>query len=566
MPDSRTDTAFLAAVTAAADGRARDVLAGVEDLLADAPHHRAVMSAAKALVACAVHPDSALHASSEAAEAAARLVAFLAGMQGENGLFDGENLASPPDTAFTVNDLCDTYALLQGEAVPEALRPLAGALEAIAAKAAGPLRRGGVHTPNHRWELSAALARLHRHWPDERLVARVDQWLAEGVDIASDGLYSERSAVYSLAVSNPSLTAIGTVLDRPGLLDAVCRNLEAIAATALPDGTVETVHSRRQDQRGAFPLAPFLMQFRRYAIARGRGDFAAFVERIVQEPIADPADALAELLLEPELGGVLPEAATPRASTAVFASAGLAVARDGDVAVTVFGGTDYAGHGWIRSGLSSNPTFLRVFNGGAVLDSVRLSREFFGMGPFRADRFAFDGAVDGGGSFVLAERVAAAYYQPLPEEYRRADGDYALRDDGRFSASMDFAHRPIDEVALETEVRVDLSDREVRVGIEAHPGSVRQVLELAFREGGELEGVRPVASGGFTPVDGAFAYRVGERRIAVRVDGRGSGAARLAYHPGEDYTHLSGTDAAQGVRVYVPLPETGRSTIVLSLV
>ncbi|GAA2160740.1 MULTISPECIES: hypothetical protein [Glycomyces] len=563
MPDSRTDAAFLAAVTAAADEQARDVLAGVDDLLAGAPHHRAVMSAAKALAACGVHPGSALHASAEAASAAARLVAFLGGMQGANGLFDGENLASPPDTAFTVNDLCDTYALLQGEAVPEALRPLAGALEAIALKAAGPLRRGGVHTPNHRWELSAALARLHRHWPDERLVARIDQWLAEGVDIAPDGLYSERSAIYSLAVSNPSLTAIGTVLDRPALLDMVCRNLEAIAATALPDGTVETVHSRRQDQKGSFPLAPFLMQFRRYAIARERGDFAAVVERILKEPIAGAADALAELLLEPALGEVLPEAEAPQATTTVFASAGLAVARDGDVAVTVFGGTDYAGHGWIRSGLSSNPTFLRVFNGGAVLDSVRLSREFFGMGPFRADRFASDAD---GGAFVLSERVAAAYYQPLPEEFRRADGMYALRDDGRFSASMDFANRPIDEVALETEVRVRLAGGEVRLGIEANPGSVRQVLELAFREGGELEGVRPLDSGGFTPVGDGFAYRFGEHRVEVRVDGRGTSASGLAYHPGEDYTHLSGTDAAQGLRVYVPLPETGRSTIVFSTV
>jgi hypothetical protein len=564
MPDSRTDGAFLAAVTAAADEHARGVLAGVDDLLAGAPHHRAVMSAAKALVACGVHPDSALHASDEAAGAAGRLVAFLAGMQGENGLFDAENLASPPDTAFTINDLCDTYALLQGASVPEALRPLTGALEAIALRAAGPLRRGGVHTPNHRWELSAALARLHRHWPDERLVARVDEWLAEGIDIAPDGMYSERSAVYSLAVSNPSLTAIGTILDRPELLDAVCRNLEAIAAIALPDGTVETVHSRRQDQRSAFALAPFLMQFRRYAIARERGDFAAVVERILKEPIASPTDALAELLLEPSLGGVLPEAEAPQAKTAVFESAGLAVARDSDVAVTVFGGTDYAGHGWIRSGLSSNPTFLRVFNGGAVLDSVRLSRDFFGMGPFRADDFEVHSAVSGDGDFTLRERVAAAYYQPLPKAYRRADGMYALRDDGRFSASMDFAHRPIDEVALETEVRVRLADGEVRLGIEANPGTVRQVLELAFREGGALEGVRPLESGGFTPVDDEFAYRVGEHRIGVRVDGRGTAVAGLRYHPGEDYTHLSGTDAAQGLRVYIPLPETGRSTVSFS--
>ncbi|MEU5152892.1 hypothetical protein [Glycomyces sp. NPDC021274] len=555
MPGSRTDTAFLVAVTAAADERARDVLAGVDGLLAGAPHHRQVMSAAKTLVACAVHPASALFASAEAAGAAVRLVGFLAGMQGANGLFDGENLASPPDTAFTINDLCDTYALLQGDAVPEALRPLAGALADIAAAAAGPLRLGGVHTPNHRWELSAALARLHAHWPDERLVARVDEWLAEGIDIAPDGMYSERSPNYSLYVSNPSLTAIGTLLDRPALLDAVCRNLEAVAATALPDRTVETVHSRRQDQRGAIPLAPFLMQFRRYAIVRGRGDFAAVVARLRKEPIAAPADALAEILLEPALAGSLPEGAAPQAVSTVFPSAGLAVVRDGGFAVTVFGGTDYAEHGWIRSGLSSNPTFLRVYAGDAVLDSVRLSRDFFGMGPFRG------GFAQEDGEYVLRERVAAAYYQPLPAEFRRADGDYALMDDGRFSASMDFAHRPNDAFALATEARVRVGEGEVRLGIEVSPGGVRHVLELAFRDGGELEGVRPLAGGGFAPVDGAFTYRRGGDAIAVRVDE--CGPAGLGYHPGEDYTHLSGTDAAQGLRVYVPIPASGRSTVVL---
>lgn len=551
MPDSRTDPVFLAAVTEAADERAQVVLAGVDDLLAGAPHHRAVMSAAKALVACGVHEASAFFASEDVARAAARLVEFLAEMQGENGLFDAENLASPPDTAFTINDLCDTYALLQGDAVPEALRPLAGALERIASAASEPLRLGGVHTPNHRWELSAALARLHRHWPDERLVARVDEWLAEGIDIASDGMYSERSPIYSLYVSNPSLTAIGIALDRPELLDAACRNLEVIAATTLPDGTVESVHSRRQDQRGAVPLAPFLMQFRRYAIARGRGDFAAIAERILAEPPVHPTDALAELLLEPELAGVLPAAEAPKAVSSVFDSAGLAVIRDGDFAVTVFGGTDYAGHGWIRSGLSSNPTFLRVFAGGAVLDSVRLSRDFFGLGPFRADGFEADGD-----AFVLTERVAASYYQPLPAEYRRSDGDYALMDDGRFSASMDFAHRPHDEFALETEARVRVGESEVRVDIKARPGRVRQVLELAFRDGGEFEGVRPLASGGFEPVGGEFSYRLGADRIAIGVSEWGTAAAE-GYQPGEDYTHLSGTDAAGGLKVYVPLPNSG---------
>lgn len=549
MPDSRTD--FATAVTAAADGRAREVLDGINALLDADPHHRAVMSAAKALVACAVHPDSA-YFGTEVAPAAARLIEHLAGMQGPNGLFDGENFASPPDTAFTVNDLCDTYALLEG--APEPLRPLAEALERIALAAAEPLRLGGVHTPNHRWELSSALARLHRHWPDERLVARIDEWLAEGVDIDADGWYSERSPGYALYVSNPSLTAIGTILDRPELLDLVCRNLEAIAAAALPDGTVETVHSRRQDQRGTILLAPFMMQFRRFAIERGRGDFAATAEELAGT-IADPTGALAEILLEPELAGPLPAVETRKPATTVFGGSGLAIMRDGDFAVTVYGGSDYAAHARIRSGLATNPTFLRLFAGKAVLDSVRLSRDFFGLGPFRANGLAAEG-----NEFILREKACAAYYGPLTAEYLREDGVYNLVDEGRFSAAMDFAHRPAEKVTLETEVRVSVGDREARIEVEASLPRVRQVLELVFREGGELKGVRPV-EGGFELVGTEATYRHGQDRITLRTDS--SAPFTRGYHPGEDYTHLSGTDAAQGIHLFFSLPRTGRFSLVL---
>ncbi|MQM26539.1 hypothetical protein [Glycomyces albidus] len=549
MPASRTE--FAAAVTAAADERAREVLGGVEALLAGDPHHRAVMSAAKALAACAVNPASALFGSEEAAAAAGRLVAHLSWMQAGNGLFDGENFASPPDTAFTINDLCDAYALIEGA---DWLRPLASALAAIAAAAAEPLRLGGVHTPNHRWELCSALARLHRHWPDPRLVERIDQWLAEGVDIDADGWYSERSANYALHVSNPSLTAIGTILDRPALLDLVVRSLEAIAAAALPDGTVETVHSRRQDQRGSIRLAPFLMQFRRFAIERGRGDFAAVAEELSAE-IADPAGTLAEILLEPALAGPLPPAEPRRPGTAVFGASGLAVARCGDFAVSVYGGSDYGAQGRIRSGLATNPTFLRLFAGEAVLDSVRLSRDFFGLGPFRAQ-----GLEAAGNTFVLRERAGAAYYGPLPAEFRREDANYSLVDEGRFSAAMDFGHRPAEEVALTTEVQVVLGDREAQIRVEADPARVRQVLELSFRDGGQLEGVRPV-EGGFELEAGAAAYRRGEDLISVEVDA--TAPFTRGYHPGEDYTHLSGSDAAQGIRLYIPLPGTGRCTVVL---
>ena len=145
--------------------------------------------------------------------------------RGFRGLFEGgDNVQSPPDSAFTINDACDVHHLLRD--ADAALVPLREALAAVIRAAAPALLAGGVHTPNHRWELSAALARIHRSFPDDRLVARVDEWLAEGVDIDADGWFSERSPNYAAAVSIPSLTAIADILDRPALRAAVLRNLE----------------------------------------------------------------------------------------------------------------------------------------------------------------------------------------------------------------------------------------------------------------------------------------------------------------------------------------------------
>ena len=540
MPDSKTDRRFTAQVTEAADARADQVLDGIEALTAPSVHHRTVMAAAKTLIACRVHERSKHHRSAETASATLRLIDHLAAMQGPDGLFDGENLASPPDTAFTINDLCDAYGLLERA---QADTTVASKLERIATSAKTSLLHGGVHTPNHRWELSAALARMHRHWPDESLTDRADQWLAEGIDIAADGLYSERSPNYALHVSNPSLIALGVVLDRPELLDDVARNLEAIAATTLPDGTVETVHSRRQDQRGTIDLAGFLMQFRRFAIQRGRGDFAGIVDRILARPLADPAGALTEILLEPALAAPLPPAEPPKPVRRVFPSAGLAVARADRFYACAYGGSDYAEHGRIRSGLATNPTFLRLAGGEAVLESTRLTRDFFGLGPFRAD-----GLTEEDGAFVLRERASAAYYQPLPPRHRRADGRYELTDEGRFSAAMDFARRPTTEVSLDTALRIELGDRSARIECESD-GRVRQAIELTFRPGGYL-------------AEDHRSYRFGDDTIEIETTGAEPGPAG-PYHPGEDYTHLSGTDAVEGPKVHIPLSPGGRTVVTL---
>ncbi|MGW5473378.1 hypothetical protein [Streptomyces chartreusis] len=546
------DREFVRAVARAADGSAVP-LAARPDQEPAGVSHRGLARRVRTLLAAYSSPESTLHASDRAVAAAMTHLTALRAVQTPSGLFaGGDNVQSPPDSAFTVNDVCDAHVIAVS-AGPE-LRVAADILAEIAGAASESLRTGGVHTPNHRWELCAALARLHRSFPDDRLLDRIDAWLAEGVDIDAEGLYSERSANYAAHVSNPSLLLLADVLDRADLLAAVERNLATTLDLIRPDGTVETVHSRRQDQNGPFPLAPFLSHYRLLAIRTGRGDFARAARLAAADGIDDP-DLLAETLLTPDLCRVLP---TPAAETPgrgrYLTTARLAARASATAHTVVYGGSDVPGHRRIRSGLACNPTFLRLFAGDAVLDAVRLSRGFFDLGPFRAE--AMQQLADN--RYRLTETLTAAYYQPLPPDLRRDDGVYRMADEGRFSAAMAFPDRPRDEVSHTTRVEVDLRDDGADLRIDIGGPRVPWSLELTFRPDGVPEGAVPIGDGRWCLTSGPVTYRVGDDEIRVEADVEAgeplAGPDRsdvLRYDSGQDHTVVGGTDATTGNRVYL---------------
>lgn len=514
--------------------------------------HRSVMAAVKKAVVLALHPDSSRDPA--LVRMASERTAELEALQAADGLFSGgDNLASPPDSAFTINDTALTVRLLRGAAWPDDLQER---LTRILRAAAPALQAGGVHTPNHRWELAAALAQCGVLLDDPGLLDRARQWLAEGIDIDADGLYSERSPNYASRVSNPSLTILADLLDRPDLHALVHRNLHAQLDLTSRDGTVETVHSRRQDQHGPFPLGPFLGQLTSAALRHSCARCAAGARRAADAPGVPAIDVLAEQLLDPALAAPLPSDVAPEPVPRLFREARLLRETRQDIEFTVYGGSDVPTAGRIASGLACNPTFLRMRAGAVAVDSLRLSRDFFGLGPFRAEEMTVTGD-----RIVLRETVSAAYYQPLPQAARREDGVYALELEGRFAARMSFAERSRDPVTLTTTVEVLLRDDGADLTITTAGPATAHALEIALSPGGNLTGAVPLGDGRFELVEGTATYR--RDGAALRIGpGAGSGPDRPpAYRPGEAYTATGGTDALGDTRVYVTWRSPGTARL-----
>lgn len=588
LQTGQTDQAFLAKITSDADGEIAAILpllaSRQETAASAAMPHRSAMSHLLGMVAVFTFPGSGFYGSHELVGPLIGCLDRLEQLQGPDGLFGGDNLSSPPDSAFTINDACLALHLLRAQSQAQAQDPsrvpeqaqgggsgvgsvgvlpeIEERLWKIIAKITPALVEGGVHTPNHRWELSAALAQIHRLNPRPEIDRRIDEWLAEGIDQLPDGMYSERSPLYASAVTNPSLLIIADSSGRPELLDHVRKNLEAFLPWFNADGTVESVFSRRQDQWLDFGAAGFLLPYRRFAIQDGRRDLAAAASWLAGFPLLEPAKLLAQIMVLPGLAGVLPhgqeEAQQPgqqrmpaalQPARAALESCQTYRFRHEETAVTVFGGGDHSPSG-VASGLSNNPTFLRFRHGNSVLSDVRLARNFFNLGPFRSMETLAEGE-----SVRLHEQVEASFYLPLPAERRRQDGIYEQSHEGRFSAAMDFAGRPAVRHRLGTEVTVAVNGHQADVDIAFDGADTSFALELTFRPGGVLEGVEEVSDGVYQLVSSMGRYSVGADTIEF---GPGSAAdpdTPPEYNPGENYTYLRGTNATEGIKVYI----TGRT-------
>ena len=532
-----------------------------------------------AMAAAYGDPHSSLHHDARLLPAMDRMLSGLERTQLEDGLYDVGNLDSPPDSAFIEETMCKAQWCLvhDGDAATAALRDR---LKAVIVKAAGGIVVGGIHTPNHRWEVSSALADVNELYPDQKYVARIEDWLGEGLDIDADGEWAERSPNYSSAVVDPSLLNIGLLLHKPELLEAVQKNLAMTIYHTEPDGEVETVASRRQDQRP--PTHKYIWEYytfyRYFAIRDGNPAFAALARWIQQNEMedltanaADMNSALVWMLQIPDLQRDLPtaEPGLPADYSKYFPLTALGRMRHGALSATIYGGSDRHAINTFDSGLATNPAFFKVRKGRAILDAVRMTPTFFSTGHFYSEGLTHEGDL-----WHLQETRKVPYHLPLPASARRPDGEYQLSPDGRYYSRLSFGERPSDYKTLT--MAVDLKEAkggfELTFDVSGYP-HVPVTIELTFRPGGKLEGVERIAAEARDrEAPGTVHHGRGEvmdsgnqREGYVLKQGFGSytvGSDRLEFGPGvyqqapgrmesEAITWLNGNLRIEGEHVYL---------------
>jgi hypothetical protein len=453
---------------------------------------RAVGEAVDALAGAYCAPESSSYKSAALLPVMEAAADKLLAAQNPDGTIDAGNLCSPPDTGFVVQTVCMALTVLKRTNLPQ-LATINDKLAKFVLTAGEALSTGGIHTPNHRWVVSSALAQINALFPSAKYVSRIDDWLGEGVYCDVDGQFAERSTgIYSRVVDNALIT-IARLLNRPELLEKVRRNLAMTIFYMHPNGELETVGSRRQDQGLEAWISNYYLQYRYMAIKDQNRQFAAAARLAEQIGLEHAEDRipLIQFLEEPLYRRKLPDPEPlPLNYARYFSNSALARIRRGDISATVYGGSDWPLGS--ASGLASNPSFLTFRKGKAVLDSVQMLPVFFSEGAFRSGGMTVEE-----NRYSLRQDLHVPYYQPLPKHLRNPHGDYPLTPAGnRFWSKMNFPQRPMSNIQT-LEQRVTVTEKSGAFELAFEVGGHDRVpvaIELAFRSGGELDGVEPGTS------------------------------------------------------------------------
>lgn len=446
-------------------------------------------------------------------------LSYLENSQSSDGNIDllTTNFNSPPDTGFVVHKVASAANIARMNGAEDVVR----LFEPFLTAAGQGMAKGGVHTPNHRWVVSAALAQIHELFPDPRLVRRIDAWLAEGIDIDDEGQFTERSTGGYNAVCDNAFIVLAHKLNRPELLEPVRKNLNAMAYLVHPNGEVVTEFSNRQDRNTFATMERYWFPLRYMAIVDGNGLYTSMVE-----PHEPQAMELALLMEYPEVTGALPaDSPIPEDYALELPRSGITRIRRGKTSATI-----------IHEG---NSRWLSVHHGDAAINAIRFASAFFGKGQFRPEEFKREGD-----EYCFYQSLEGRYYQPIsdPDRLPVAQSDYG-KTRGR---------RDVSEVCtMEYEGRIRETERGLSITIRATgtPG-VPLAIEVNLRPGAELSGTESLGDDRHLLREGMAKYKVGNDMIQF---GPGTAAHRYVQIRGAE-EKLSGPSVY--LTAYTPFETT----------
>jgi hypothetical protein len=464
-----------------------------------------------ACVAAWLHPRSRHHKSSAMPQRIQLAADALKRHQTADGNWHllSTNFNSPPDTGFIVWAMAPGATLLKRAGN----REIFAQLEPILRKAGAGMVKGGVHTPNHRWVVSAALARLYDLFGDASYVRRIDQWLAEGIDIDPDGQFTERSTYVYNAITDNAFVTIAAKLKRPELLEPARKNLESMMYLLHPGYEVVTEISRRQDLNARGDMGPYWFALAYLAHHGKNGQFATLARHFA------PTRAGLSLLMEyPELAGPGPAPQpVPDQYTKFYRHNQLVHVRRGPVSAVILGA-------------DRNRVFA-FRNGDAIINAVRFASAFFGKGQFAAENIE-----ERDGGYFLSQSLEGPYYQPLDPVRKVGPDDW-----GEVRA----ARKRTEISKLTQSATVTPTAKGFRLRVQSHgQADVPLAVEINFREGGRFEGpVETVAK-----IPDAFALKSGSGVYCVGSYGIRFGNGANAHM----WTQVRGADAKlPGPSVYL---------------
>ncbi len=437
----------------------------MDDSLIPNPHSTcAFINDACAAISCA---ESAYYRSDAVLKNIQSALIALLKMQHSDGTIDliSTNFHSTPDTAFMVKRMVQSFKLLK-QSDTKGQEAVLISFEKFLKQAGEALTVGGIHTPNHRWVLCAALTKLHELWPQQKYVDRVNEWLGEHIDLDPDGQYTEKSTYGYSGVIDRVLITTAKGLNKPELYDAVRKNIRMMQYYIHPNGEVVTEASNRQDKGQIGTMENYYYPCRYLALMDNDGEMAAICRSIEKTSPRSLLGYLNYFLEDPNLWKELPaEKPLPTSYVKAFPYSGVVRIRRGV---------------WDTTLLSNNPGWLTFHKGNAVLQALRISCSFFGKGQFQSEKIQ-----KVGNSWVLNKKLEGPYYQPYPKDKIAPDGDME---------KMPRTNRKKSEVQyLETNIIVSESANGISIDIDMKgTDEVPVSLELIFRKGGTMSGTDAV--------------------------------------------------------------------------